>query len=124
MGVDIDVPLRRMWGDAFWAVMTRFGNNVSSALPGTRIDTMRRPGATRSGFAFASAVPHDENHARLSSRVLSVPASSVAPTVMAYGSMPGLRTVPRAGPLFPAAATTTSPRRHAISTAADSGAGG
>src|SRR2546430_13613786 len=40
---------------------------------------------------------------------------------MTYGSMPGEATVSRPGPLFPAAATTTRPRRHAISTAADIG---
>src|SRR2546430_15522468 len=35
--------------------------------------------------------------------------------------MPGEATVSRPGPLFPAAATTTRPRRQAISTAADIG---
>src|SRR6266480_3586737 len=33
--------------------------------------------------------------------------------------MPGVTTVSRCGPPFPDAATTTRPRRHAISTAAD-----
>src|SRR5213594_1821713 len=99
----------------------RSGKRRSSALPGTRSDTMRRPGATRSGLTFESALPHDENVAIVSSRGLIVPLSSVAPTVIAYGSMPGLATVSRPGPLFPAATTTTSPRRHAISTAADIG---
>src|SRR5207302_11189856 len=82
---------------------------------------IRRPGATRSGLAFESAVPHDENAASVSTRGLAVPRSSAAPTVITYGSMPGEATVSRAGPVFPAVATTTSPRRHAISTAADSG---
>src|SRR5437879_1997522 len=51
----------------------------------------------------------------------TVPRSSVAPTVITYGSMPGVTTVSRCGPPFPDAATTTRPRRHAISTAADIG---
>src|SRR6266700_3136745 len=90
---------------------TRSGNSVSNALPGTRRDTMRRPGATRSGLAFESALPQAENQASMSSPRPRVPRSSVAPTVITYGSMPGVRTVSRCGPPFPDAATTTRPRR-------------
>src|SRR5882762_8399298 len=119
--VDIEVPVRRKYVAPFCATTTRSGNYVSRALPGTRRETMRRPGATRSGLAFESALPQAENQASTSSPRSMVPRSSVAPTVMTYGSMPGVTTVLRSGPPFPDAATTTRPRRHAISTAADSG---
>src|SRR6267378_3633290 len=119
--VAIDVPVRRKYVDPFCATTTRSGNSVSKVLPGTRRETRRRPGATRSGLAFESALPQAENQASMSSRRLMVPRSSVAPTVTTYGSMPGVTTVLRCGPPFPDAATTTRPRRHAISTAADIG---
>src|SRR6267378_1186275 len=119
--VDIEVPVRRKYVAPFCATTTRSGNNVSRALPGTRRETIRRPGATRSGLAFESALPQAENQASTSSPRSMVPRSSVAPTVMTYGSMPGVTTVSRSGPPLPDAATTTRPRRHAISTAADIG---
>src|SRR6266581_4340900 len=62
---------------------------------------MRRPGATRSGFAFESGLPQAENQASMSSPRPRVPRSSVAPTVITYGSMPGVTTVSRCGPPFP-----------------------
>src|SRR5712692_412023 len=91
---------------------------VSSVLPGTRIDTTRRPGETRSGRAESPEAPHAENQASVSSASDSVVWSSVEPTVITYGSTPGDSTVPLLGPLLPAAATITRPRFQAISTAA------
>src|SRR5712691_4262355 len=83
---------------------------------------MRRPGATTSGLEVESGgVPQDEKLARISSLMPAVPRSSVAPTVMTYGSSPGATTVPELGPPLPAAATTATPRIQAISTAASSG---
>ena len=87
-----------------------------------RIETIRRPGATRSGLgADPYVVPQAENQASSSSDTLTDPRSSVAPTVMTYGSVPGVWTVPWSGPSLPAATTTTRPRFQAISTAAASG---
>ena len=62
----------------------------------------------RTGRAMLSSMP-------------AVPTSSLAPKVIAYGSMPGVTVLSRAGPLLPDAATTTIPAIHAISTAAASG---
>src|SRR5437667_6538516 len=114
--VAIDVPVRRKYVDPFRATTTRSGNSVSKALPGTRIETRRRPGATRSGLAFESALPQAENQASTSSRRLRVPRSSVAPTLMAYRPLPAVTTAPRTPPLSPAAAPPHTPPPHALPT--------
>ena len=76
-----------------------------------------------SGFCVeAVGVPQDENHASVSSVSVTVPASSVEPTVMTYGSMPGDSTLPL--PWLPAAATTVMPFFHATSTPAANGSVG
>src|SRR5579859_6920280 len=91
-------------------------------LPGTRTDTIIRPGATRSGLAMWSAVgPSLDQLGMTSSLVLGVPDSSAAPAVTTSGSMPGVLIEPAVGPVLPAAATTTRPLRYAISAAAASG---
>src|SRR5437660_1614355 len=47
--VAMDVPLRRKYCAPLAAVTTRSGFSTSSVLPGTRSETIRRPGATMSG---------------------------------------------------------------------------
>src|SRR4051794_28629943 len=94
----------------------------SSALPATRGATTWRPGASKSGLDVdIVGVPQAENQPTTSSLSESVTWSSVDPTVTAYGSMPGDSTCPLAGPVLPAAATTTRPNRQATSTPAARG---
>src|ERR1700716_69099 len=94
----------------------------SRVLPGTRTETILRPGATRSGLVRPSAVGPTLDHVgRLSSAAAAVPLSSEAPTVRMSGSMPGVWIVPAPGPLLPAAVTSTRPLRHANSAAAARG---
>src|SRR5207253_4135637 len=86
--------------------------------------TILMPGATRSGLAKPdSVVPKAEKGARVSSVVLAVPMSLVAPTVIANGSLAGgkMGTLPVPLPLLPAATTTTTLLNHRISTAASRG---
>ena len=84
---------------------------------------MWAPGATTSGLATPSWVmPRLENAAIVSSPGSSVSTSSVAPTEITYGSLPGAYwTASAASPRLPAAATTTMPACQANSTAASSG---
>src|SRR5688572_7343188 len=87
---DIDVPL-----PARYEPSMVLGNRVSISLPGALKETMWPPGAAMSGFARPSAAvgPRDEKPGRLSSESGTVPRSSVAPTVITYGSSPGLEIV-------------------------------
>src|SRR5438270_7785246 len=95
------------------------GSALSIVLPGTRTETILRPGATTSGFATPSSVgPSLDQVGITSSEVDDVPDSSVAPTVTTSGSMPGVVMEPEVGPALPAATMTTSPLRQAISAAA------
>ena len=82
-----------------------------SVLPGTRTETILRPGATRSGLVEAIRRGADARPGRDACRRLAttVPLSSEAPTVSTSGSMPGVWMVPAPGPSLPAAVTTTRP---------------
>src|SRR5258708_25789106 len=94
----------------------------SRVLPGTRTETILRPGATRSGLARPSAVgPTLDHDGMLSSDGAAVLLSSEAPTVSTSGSMPGVWMVPAPGPLLPAAVTRTRPDSQASSAAAANG---
>src|SRR5207302_160752 len=113
IAVDAEVPVRRAYGAA-GAVSAP---SRSSAVPGTRSETMCSPGARTSGFAKPSRVgPRLEKIDSRSSFVARVPWSANEPTVMTNGSAPGIATVPWAGPSLPAAATTATPANHADST--------
>src|SRR6266576_2473638 len=87
------------------------------------------PGAARSGLALLSYFvgPRDEYVVTSSSSREAVPNVLVAPTVIAYGELPGDAMPPRTGvpsanfPAFPAAVMTMIPARYARSTAAQSG---
>src|SRR5262245_32168066 len=84
------------------------------------VETIRRPGATKSGLTTPSCVvPYEENQAGWSSPAAAVPPSSGAPTTRVYGWLAGGSRVVSVPPL-PAAATTTMPLNHAYSTAASS----
>jgi hypothetical protein len=75
------------------------------------VETTLTPGAEISGLIRVSElVPRELKDA-------SLPLLSIAPTVMTFGSIPGEATVPKVGPLFPAATTTTIPASTALSTA-------
>src|SRR6266852_5527343 len=92
--VAIEEPLSRKYVAPLLAATTWSGSSVSRVLPGTRSDTIRRPGAIRSGLAVESTgTPQAENQASRSSAVVRVAWSSLDPTVIAYGSTPGVTTL-------------------------------
>ncbi len=99
------------------------GRASANALPAASGATMWAPGATTSGLSRPSWVtPRLEKDASVSSAGSAVSASSVAPTEITNGSLPGAYwTASAASPRLPAAATTTMPACHANSTAASSG---
>lgn len=77
---------------------------VPRLVPAARAATMPTPGAEISGFSDPPLLPGPrlEKSATLSSL-------STAPTVSAFAARPGDRTVPAAGPAFPAAMTNRVP---------------
>jgi len=85
--------------------------------------TMCEPGAVTSGLLNPSwVVPRLEKLASVSSAGFGVPFSSVAPTEITNGSLPGAYwAASAASPRLPTADTTTMPECHANSTAASSG---
>ena len=122
---DMDVPDMRKYTGASGSrpATTRSGNSWSSVLPGERRLTIRRPGATTSGFARPSTEvgPRDDHDASESSAVVAVPLSSTPPTVITYGSLPGVVTDELFGPSLPAETTTVRPEKTSTSTAVASG---
>src|SRR5437764_422634 len=89
------------------------GNMVSRVLPGTRLDTTRRPAPTRSGSAVESVgVPHDDNLAR---RVRAVPSNG-AGDMCAMPANVRVRRIAQAG--------ETRRRHHAVASLSEINIGG
>ena len=100
------------------------GNRRSRCDPADRVETMRLPGAIRSGLATRSrrVGPRDEYVVTVSSVRSAVLRSLRAPTVITLRELQGLVMVPwPSRPEFPAAQTTTTPASHRASTACTSG---
>src|SRR3954463_13150910 len=86
IGAESDVPPAGMYSP----LRTHVGQRLAKALPGASGPTMCAPGAAISGLAKPSWVtPRLDQLASRSSRVSLEPWSSTAPTVIAYGSLPG-----------------------------------
>src|SRR4029078_12519299 len=77
------------------AATRRSGKSRSSYEPGARRETMRLPGATRSGLATRSGAvgPRDEYVVVVSSARSAVRRSLVAPTVITLRELHGLEIV-------------------------------
>ena len=120
-GAAIDVPESRKYAGASGSrpATSRSGNSWSSVLPGERRLTILRPGATRSGFARPSigVMPREDHEASASSSGVAVPLSSMPPTVITYGSVPGDVIVRSFGPSLPADTTTVMPAKTSTSAA-------
>src|SRR6266849_7685144 len=121
IGAAIEVPERRKYAGTSGSspATRRSGSRTSRVLPGDRKLTIFRPGAATSGFARPSTAvgPRDDHDARASPTVVAVPLSSIAPTVITYGSLPGVVIDDGFGPSLPAETTTVRPAKTSTSTA-------
>ena len=123
------VPLRYMYALSPMPATWTDGYIAGRRAPSACSETILMPGARRSGFTTRSYIdgPRELDIATVSSDRSTVPHVLSAPTVIAYGELPGDVMPPMAGrplgvfPLLPAAATTTIPACTAWLTAWHSG---